>query len=45
MPPKLSLVGVVGAELMEISVDACWMGCEGGGIGARGVVGVVASEE
>ena len=42
MPEKLYLVGVVGAEPSE-----CWKGggCDDVVIGARGVVGVVASFE
>ena len=43
MPPKLSLVGVLGADSVEGCIDEEGGGCEGIGIGARGVVGVVTS--
>ena len=44
-PPKFSVVGVFGADRVESSAGGRGVGREGLGIGARGVVGVVASVE
>ncbi len=47
IPPKLNLVGVFGADLVESPAGGGGAGADrsGAGIGARGVVGVVASVE
>ena len=44
-PAKFSDVGVFGADRVESSAGGRGMGREGVGMGARGVVGVVASVE
>lgn len=44
-PPKLIDVGVFGADCEESSIEGAGAGRAGVDIGARGVVGVVASLE